>query len=76
MGSGKVIGKNARPMVENPLKRRKDNVGRNDSKPKATPRVSERNTVSEWEEYADAEGNTYYYNAVTKESTWEKPEGF
>ena len=95
MGSGKeangkntiadyTIGKNAAPMVENPLMRRKDNARRmdnvrsNDSKPKATPRVSKRTSerMPDWGEYADAEGNTYYYNAVTKESTWERPKGF
>ena len=70
---GKAIGKNAKPMVENPLMRRKDNVRRSNDSP---PRVSKQTTVSDWGEYADAEGNTYYYNAVTKESTWERPEGF
>ena len=35
-----IIGKNAAPMVENPLLRRKDNVRSNKSKPRATPRVS------------------------------------
>ena len=89
MGSGKeangkntisenIIGKDAAPMVENPLLRRKDNVRSNKSKPRATPRVSKRTSerMPEWEEYADAEGNTYYYNAATKESTWERPKGF
>ena len=58
--------------------RRMDNVRSNNSKPKATPRVSKRTSerMPDWGEYADAEGNTYYYNAVTKESTWEKPAGF
>ena len=57
---------------------RKDNIRTNNSKPKATPRVSKRTSerMPDWGEYADAEGNTYYYNAVTKESTWEKPAGF
>ena len=27
----------------------------------------------EWEEIADEEGNKYYYNSVTGESSWEKP---
>ena len=85
-----TIGKNAAPMVENPLMRcndnvrrkdnvfRKDNIRSSDSKPKATPRVSKRTSerMPDWGEYADAEGNTYYYNAVTKESTWERPKGF
>ena len=57
---------------------RKDNIRSSDSKPKATPRVSKRTSerMPDWGEYADADGNTYYYNAVTKESTWERPKGF
>lgn len=28
---------------------------------------------TEWKEYKDAEGRTYYYNSVTGQSKWEKP---
>jgi len=28
---------------------------------------------SQWTEYQDDDGRTYYYNEVTKETTWEKP---
>ena len=82
--SENIIGKDAAPMVENPLMRRKDNVCHMDNarsinfKTKATPRVSKRTSerMPDWEEYADAEGNTYYYNVATKESTWERPKGY
>ena len=29
--------------------------------------------VAEWSEYKNPEGRSYYYNARTAESTWEKP---
>lgn len=28
----------------------------------------------EWSEHKAPDGRTYYYNAVTKQSHWEKPE--
>ena len=28
---------------------------------------------TEWEELTDEQGNTYYYNSVTQETTWTKP---
>lgn len=28
---------------------------------------------SEWEELTDDQGNTYYYNSITQETTWTKP---
>ena len=32
--------------------------------------------IREWELTADADGNEYYYNSVTGESSWEKPAAF
>lgn len=31
--------------------------------------------ADEWTKYEDDEGQTYYYNAATGESSWEVPEG-
>lgn len=31
--------------------------------------------INEWTEYEDDDGRTYYYNAVTGESSWEVPNG-
>jgi len=42
------------------------------------PRVPKRKSarMPDWAAYEDGEGNTYYWNAVTKESTWKRPNGF
>eukprot|EP01102_Stenamoeba_stenopodia_P010181 TRINITY_DN303_c0_g1_i2.p1 TRINITY_DN303_c0_g1~~TRINITY_DN303_c0_g1_i2.p1 ORF type:complete len:556 (-),score=195.27 TRINITY_DN303_c0_g1_i2:87-1754(-) len=33
-------------------------------------------TVSAWKEFKDPSGRTYYYNVLTKETSWDKPEDF
>lgn len=35
---------------------------------------SEGKTQSDWTEHKAPDGRTYYYNSVTKQSLWEKPD--
>ncbi|TRY91116.1 hypothetical protein DNTS_020408 [Danionella cerebrum] len=32
-------------------------------------------SASDWTEFRTSEGKSYYYNSITQETTWEKPEG-
>ncbi|XP_053672408.1 pre-mRNA-processing factor 40 homolog A isoform X2 [Anopheles nili] len=38
------------------------------------PLVQPAAIVNEWSEHKTPEGRTYYYNSITKQSSWEKPE--
>lgn len=31
-------------------------------------------STSEWSEHKSPDGRTYYYNSITKQSAWEKPD--
>ncbi|PIO69515.1 WW domain protein, partial [Teladorsagia circumcincta] len=41
---------------------------------RSTPTATSANGI--WKEYKTSEGRAYYYNTITKETTWTKPEGF
>lgn len=41
--------------------------------PAVTASLALQQTASDWQEYEAADGRRYYYNKITKQSSWEKP---
>jgi hypothetical protein len=50
--------------------------GEEEGKDEGTSVAKEAKTVGNWEEAQDDEGRTYYYNAKTDETSWDRPDEF